>query len=281
MAEEYERLAAELNTLLAQPPTANSVADMLHADGSYTYDNTTDSLEAIANAIAGMATLSDKEKSLLGLGVHPGFQDFFNDVAEGGDPTTDNWTVIENSGAVAVKHLTSYLPGSLDFIDGSSTGNDAIAHTLGKRMFTLKEGVTTIFLKARVRFNFQAGATGVQIGIGFMEGDAAPASMADIIAAAKEVASIVINNSAAACYASDGSTAESDDLSSFISDNTWVTIEIRITASAVTFYTADTLRATLNTNVPSANWFVAAGCTNVVGSGNEILDIQWIQVWAE
>lgn len=34
------------------PPVANTLSDILHKDGSYTYDNTTDSLEALANAIA-------------------------------------------------------------------------------------------------------------------------------------------------------------------------------------------------------------------------------------
>jgi len=33
-------------------PTANTLSDILHKDGSYTYDNTTDSLEALADALA-------------------------------------------------------------------------------------------------------------------------------------------------------------------------------------------------------------------------------------
>lgn len=46
-AEVNAEVDNALDTAVAQPPTATSLNDTLHKDGSYTYDNTTDSLEAL------------------------------------------------------------------------------------------------------------------------------------------------------------------------------------------------------------------------------------------
>ena len=42
-------LTDALDVAVPEAPTANALTDTLHKDGSFTYDNTTDSLEAIAD----------------------------------------------------------------------------------------------------------------------------------------------------------------------------------------------------------------------------------------
>jgi len=59
MAEEYQRETAALNTKVPEPPTAKALTDILHKDGNYTYDNTTDSLEAIRDALNVVDELHD------------------------------------------------------------------------------------------------------------------------------------------------------------------------------------------------------------------------------
>ncbi len=47
-----------LDTAVPEPPTPNALTDTLHKDGSYTFDNTTDSLEAISDAVGAISTVS-------------------------------------------------------------------------------------------------------------------------------------------------------------------------------------------------------------------------------
>jgi|GEM_PF-1735618 len=49
--ERTETTIAGIFDAVSEPPTAKSLHDILHKDGSYTFDNTTDSLEAIADAL--------------------------------------------------------------------------------------------------------------------------------------------------------------------------------------------------------------------------------------
>ena len=49
---DLDAVIADLTTAVTEPPTAKSLHDILHKDGSYTYDNETDSLEAIADSVA-------------------------------------------------------------------------------------------------------------------------------------------------------------------------------------------------------------------------------------
>jgi len=52
LADSVADAQADINTAVDEPPTAKSLQDILHKDGSYTFDNTTDSLEAIADTQA-------------------------------------------------------------------------------------------------------------------------------------------------------------------------------------------------------------------------------------
>jgi len=272
-----------INTAVPEPPTAKSLADILHKDSNYTYDNTTDSLEAIADAVAGISGggggLSAKEKSLLGIGVVPGFQDFFNTVANGAAPDSTYWSVVENGdGAVTILSVTPYTPGFLQCYT-VVTGNDAIAYTKDKRVVSLKNGVTTVCLKAYVNLSWGCAGYEGKCGIGFTENDNIPADTDILTGAAHEVASIVADAGVPKAFSSDGNTVESTDLSSYISDDTWFDLEIRITSSDVKFYIDGTLRATHSTSVPNSVWQVVASGT---GENDTIkVKVEKIQVWGE
>lgn len=51
-------LVADITGAVDNPPVAKSLHDILHKDGSYTFDNTTDSLEAIRDFVAAGITLA-------------------------------------------------------------------------------------------------------------------------------------------------------------------------------------------------------------------------------
>jgi len=61
MGNNFSQIDVEhkvLDTTLTQPPIANSLSDVLHKDGSYNYDNTEDSLEAISDFVQVIPTVS-------------------------------------------------------------------------------------------------------------------------------------------------------------------------------------------------------------------------------
>ncbi len=51
-----DAMANLVEAAVREPPTAKSLHDILHKDGNYTFENTSDSLEAIADAIAALAS---------------------------------------------------------------------------------------------------------------------------------------------------------------------------------------------------------------------------------
>jgi len=233
-----------------------------------------------------LSTLTAKEKSLLGIGVHPGFQDFFNTVANDADPSTTYWSVVENgAGTVKVENDTGnigYINGGLVCFSGGTTGDDGIAYTQDKWNIALKNGVTTVHFKARATFTWSAH-NGDNCGIGLMENDAAPSDISALTSTggdALEIASIAVLDQKPYAFSSDGTTTESTDLSSYISVNTAFTMEIRITSSDVKFYVDGTLRATHNTNVPSSVWQMVVGAT-CEGNNNQYIYADYAQCWGE
>lgn len=54
-----KQIIVDLTSAVTEPPTAKSLHDILHKDGSYTFDNTTDSLEAIADAVVVIDAFHD------------------------------------------------------------------------------------------------------------------------------------------------------------------------------------------------------------------------------
>ncbi len=102
----------------------------------------------------------------------------------------------------------------------------------------------------------------------------------DLIDVANEVATVVVHNQVPTAYTSDGSTAQTTSLASYITDNTWFLLEIVISATDVKFYIDDTLRATHSTNVPSAVWFFAFGATCENNTVQKTY-VQYVQIWGE
>jgi len=52
-------VATDVTGAVTEPPTANSLQDILHKDGSFTFDNTSDSLEALRDFMATLDTKLD------------------------------------------------------------------------------------------------------------------------------------------------------------------------------------------------------------------------------
>jgi len=227
--------------------------------------------------ISDLAALlfSAKVKSLLGLGPLPGMVDYFDTVADGADPETAVWSIVESGdGAVTVDTHTADVPGYVNLTVTQNT-YEASMFTKDKRVFSLKGGATTLYFEAYVYFN-EIGVNGKK-GIGFVENDdATPDHTA--FEGNNHVAGFYVDDKAYS-YSSTGAANESSDLSGFISATTWYTLKIAITASDVKYYVDGTLRATHTTRVPSSVWQV------VMAVGEDGADsgmkIQWINVWGE
>ncbi len=59
-----KQLIVDVTGAVTEPPTAKSLHDILHKDGSYTFDNTTDSLEALADSLSTIDTVVDAIKAV-------------------------------------------------------------------------------------------------------------------------------------------------------------------------------------------------------------------------
>jgi len=233
--------------------------------------------EALIN---GIGDLSEIEKSYLGIGKFPGFQDFFNTVANLGDPSATNWSVIENGdGAVVVYNTSSTQPGYLHCEGGTTTGNDGVSYTKDKRNISLKNGVTTVHFKSYVRFDWTAD-NGDNCGIGLIENDLTPTGAFDFRSAANESAAISLIDQVPVSISSDGAVAETTDLSAFITDNVWFLLEIVISVSDVKYYINDTLRATHTTRVPSSVWQIEVASTSV-NNLNQKVSAEYVKLGAE
>ena len=224
--------------------------------------------------------LSDKEKSLLGIGVFPGLREYFNNKTNDYPPNPAHWNVTEVNGVVAVKNTTAEVPGYIVCAETVNGIANMIATTNGKVMISQKEPVTTIHVKSRIKFNYGI-VDQAHVGIGFAEGDAAIIDMASMVGAAFEVASIIQRETNGVfAYASDGVAVESTDLNAYVADNTWFDVEIVISGSDVKYYINGVLRATHSTNVPSSSWQLVIGAKyqNEIGSK---LCAQYVNLWAE
>jgi len=284
MSIGYENLEAYIKGLITgaitSAPTGKSLQDILHKDGNFTFDNTTDSLEALSDAISGLSLLSDKEESLLGIGVFPGFQDYFNTVVNDGAPDTTFWNVLDTGmGAVEVINDTGGAPAGYLSCTGQTDGDDAIADTRDKVVFSIKDTVTTLHFKTHAELTFGDDTIA---GIGFVGNERTLGMVIDFYLANSEVATIVVKATDHKPYActSDGTTLESTDLSAYITSGTWYDFEIIITASDVKFYIDGTLRATHSTNVPSSVWQLAIGA-QCIDTGDSHAYVEYVQVWGE
>lgn len=235
-------------------------------------------LEKLDEAVAG--AISAKDKSLLGIGVLPGFHDDFSTIANDAAPDTASWSVVENGGgSVTVENDLAGKPGRLKCISGGTTGDDGIAHTADKRMFSLKNSVTTLHLSARLKFDITEAGVNTPGGIGFFHNEA-PVSVLDLTENTKHVATIIVDGNTPRAYSTDGADAEVTDVSAHISDNTLFDLEIVISASDVKFYIDGTLRATHETRVPSNVWCIVVAAQSV-NTAQEYTYVENIKVWGE
>ncbi len=231
--------------------------------------------------INGIGDLSAEEKSLLGIGTFPGFQDYFNLIGDGADPSATYWNIVENgAGSVENAALTADEPGFMYFDSGAGAGDDAIAFTEDKIFFSLKEPVVSLRMRARIKFNFDADFNG-ESGIGFIGNDVTMAMMPDLRTAANHGASIMTDSGVPYVHSSDGAVLESTDISAFIADNTWVDIDIVISASNVLFYIDNVIRATHTVRVPSSVWQIACGSSCININNQKYLSVQYVKVDGE
>jgi len=93
-----------------------------------------------------------------------------------------------------------------------------------------------------------------------------------------EVATVVVHNQVPYLYASDGTTAESADLSTWVATNGWFLFEFKISAAGVELLINGVSRAALTTNIPSAVWQFVSGATGVAAA-NEFAITQYMNIW--
>lgn len=120
---------AALNTAIATAPTAKSLLDILNKDGSLTYSKTTDSLEAISEAIAGISSPTDVTGAVPDTPTSNSLQDILSKAD--GSNTYDNTTD-------SLEAISDYLRGAtigdginLDHLAKTDTGVVADADISG------------------------------------------------------------------------------------------------------------------------------------------------------
>ncbi len=255
------------------------IAHMLAVAGDISdYDDTTMSLEAIAAAIAGLDLLTDKEKAFLGNAGQLVLNDYFNNVAPDAVPTANYWTFTQdNDATVDVKQNIS--PFYCLFNGGTGATDDCIMNTIGKRYYdVLIDGVTTVYLKTRIKINDLTG----EVGFGFVHAEVASPPASDADDDASHVSTIHCDNDTVRACSSDHSGAPTfTDITAHFADNTWVDVEIRMTATQTLFLIDGTIRATHATDVPPGvvqQIFFATKNTNGITTD---LYIQYVEVWTE
>ncbi|MBA7478807.1 hypothetical protein ES707_14235 [subsurface metagenome] len=229
--------------------------------------------------IPAIATLTDKERSLMGLGVYPGFSEDFDKVADAADPSATNWTVTENGGGtVNVRNNTTDVAGFARGYSGIVVGEDGLCSTRDKRVFALKNGVTEIHLAARLRFlwNF---ATGENCGIGFMANEIVPGSVTDLVAAANHVVSVVVHDNLPMSFMSNGANVEETDLSAYVAGDTWLDLEIILRAASADYWINGTLRNQKTTFMADSVFQLMFGGTCFNAGDFEYIDIEKLHVW--
>jgi len=261
--------AVDVPALSAENVAIEVIVDLIRA----TDFPTTDAL------INGIDVLSAKQKSLLGVGVCPGFHEFFNTVANGANPDATFWNVIENTGTVVVESHHVDVPGYLLCTSGAVNNEDGIAHTKDKFVISFKNRVTSILLEAYCKMDWTASSN--PCGIGLIENDSVVgAGIPDMRNAAENPAAIIVNGGVPTAYTSDGAVVQTTDLSAFITDDTWFLFEMEITAGSVTFTIDGTLRATHITRVTDTIFQIMMGST-CCDAANALTYCDKVEVWGE
>ncbi len=123
---------AALNTAVTEPPTEKSLHDILHKDGSYNYDNTTDSLEAIADGVGAISSPTDVTDAVPNTPTAKSLQDILSklDGANTYDNTTDSLEAISDKVTAITDNVGEAVPDTptanslqdiLSKLDGGNT----------------------------------------------------------------------------------------------------------------------------------------------------------------
>jgi len=229
--------------------------------------------------IAALSLISAKEKSLLGIGAFPGFRSYFNRVADGAVPDATFWTLVLNGGGlVTVQNDLANKPGYLYCASGPGAGDDAIAVTKDKVVFSLKAPVTTIHMAGRAKFDFTADAIKTCI-LGVLLNEFVMTECNDFVIPNKSAAGFVVYSNVPQALSSSPGNKEETDVSAFIADNTLFDFEIVISAADVKFYINGTLRATHVTHHPDTVWQLVVGASR--SDVETFTFIEYLDVWGE
>lgn len=263
-------------------PSANAsanvdVADVVgnKTDAAFTTVATTRSLMAYLKGLVDQR-LTDKEKAFIGKNGQPALNEHFTTVAAGADPDTNYWTVVEDNNAnIQILHGVNLI---CNVLAGTVGANDAIAHTKDKiTWWSGGTDVSTLFFRAKFKVTDLTG----EFSIGLAESSYA----GDVVGTwsntgTRKAANIYGNNDTIYAHTADG-TAEATNISAYISNNTFVEVEIRVTFANTKFYLNGTLRATHSTNqAPSNTYAVNMSCTNANGITTS-MSAYFIEVWVE
>lgn len=288
-----------LNTIVPASPTAGSLNDILSkAAGGNTFNKSTDSLEALSEAIAavqaavdGLSLLTAKEKAFMGApGLTP-LKEYFNTVtvsnAYGSSPPdTALWVVVKDTGAqvdvVTVDPISSdYLnPHALMVDSGNIATSDAIAYMRGKRIWSIGQpGVTEIHLKSRLWISDLTG----EGAFGF-SGATASTDASNFAAAENWApAGIYYNNDSVAfhTFTYNGYLHyQNTNITAYFADATYVDVEIVWSATDVKLYVNGTLRATHSDFANTLAVTVFAGVRNS-NSARTRMRVNYVEVWHE
>jgi len=222
-----------------------------------------------------ISELTDKQKSMISAVPIKAIQDYFTK-PNGADPDAALWGVVEdNDASVITVNSVAGNQGYLKILSGTAAGDDARVHTSTLDKWKLwKTNYKTIYMKSEFRVVDLTG----EWALGF-----AWTGTADGVDAGNVYAACLHgDNDGVDAVTDDGSVVETTDISSYVSaDNTWYTVEIRITTTDVKFFIDNTVRATHTTRVPGGILSLLNMMTKNTNSITTELDLAYIEVWLE
>jgi len=218
-----------------------------------------------------------KEKSLLGCRGQKGLMEWFNDVAEGGDPNTSNWAVVEDNDGTVTVEMSGKALGYCRVLAGTGATNDSTINTNGLKTWNIAKvngDVSSLRWESKLNIVDAEG----EYAIGF--GKAAVTTADSYDGGTNWSAGIHVDNDIVRFCTDDGTTLQATTISSYFTENTEITYLVVLTATNVKLYINGSLRATHSTRVPSGVMSFFAGAKNTNGVQSD-LKLQYVHVWTE
>lgn len=219
------------------------------------------------------ATLTAKEKAFMGVSGQSTLQDRWITGA-GADATI--WITTTDNDAIA---STNQSPKQFLLRSGSAATNDAVIQTKGLREWNPDVMVDATIIKFKTTLQI-VDLTG-EFGFGFIQSNLA-ATADSFDAVASRVVGFHGDNDTIETVTSDGSTAETNNVSAYFTDSTDVDIEAVYTVGTdVKFYIDGTLRATHTTNLPTGTGLQFAFASKRTNGIQTDLIIKYVEAWPE